>query len=50
MSVIGFIINGVRHGSYIAPEWWPDAGTCWNGDGGVEQRATRVESWVGGVG
>lgn len=30
MSVIGFIINGVRYGSYIAPEWWPDAGlTMW---------------------
>lgn len=30
MSTIGFIINGVRKGSFIAPEWWPDAGmTVW---------------------
>jgi hypothetical protein len=21
-------VDGVRHGAYIAPEWWPDAGTC----------------------
>ncbi|BEJ17227.1 hypothetical protein CspHIS471_0606280 [Cutaneotrichosporon sp. HIS471] len=30
MSTIGFIINGVRHGSMIGPHWFPDAGmTVW---------------------
>lgn len=30
MSTIGFIIDGVRHGSFIAPQWFPDAGmTVW---------------------
>lgn len=30
MSTVGFIIDGVRHASFIAPQWFPDAGmTVW---------------------
>ncbi|KAL1408222.1 hypothetical protein Q8F55_005028 [Vanrija albida] len=46
MSTIGFIINGVRKGSFIAPEWWPDAGmTVWIFATGLNQADMRQMAW-----